>query len=393
MHRRWKSQSLDGDVYAQPLVVGERVFIATENDTVYSLRAADGAIVWKRHLGSPVPASSLPCGDVDPVGITGTPVVDTRTNRLYAVGFVRPRRHVLFALDAGTGRVVASTPVDARGADPAVHNQRGALALIPGAVLVPYGGRYGDCGDYHGRVVGVALTARGFGHVVSYELPTQREGGFWAAPGPVVAGGGSVYLASGNSSSNTSYDYGNSVVRLTPQLRLADSWAPTDWAALNATDSDIGSTAPVLLPGDRVFQIGKRGRGYLLDARHLGGVGGELHAGDVCGGGSAFGGIARDGDVAFVPCGDEVVQVEIAGNRFAVGWNGSVPGAGPTVVADGAVWVIADRDERLVALDERSGRRLTSQALGRVPSRFTTPAIGDGLVIAAADRFVFAIGD
>src|SRR5438309_1104042 len=33
VREQWTSPTLDGDVYAQPLVVGDRVIIATENDT------------------------------------------------------------------------------------------------------------------------------------------------------------------------------------------------------------------------------------------------------------------------------------------------------------------------------------------------------------------------
>ena len=109
-------------------------------------------------------------------------------------------------------------------------------------------------------------------------------------------------------------------MRLSPGLRLADSWAPTDWAPLNASDTDVGSTSPVLLPGGPRVPDRQDGIGYLLDAAHLGGIGGELHSGDVCGGSSVFGGIAHDGDVMYVPCGDGVVQVTVDGNRFSIGW-------------------------------------------------------------------------
>lgn len=393
VHERWVSPRLDGDVYAQPLVVGDRVVVATENDTVYSLNAADGGIVWQRHVGEPVSGSSLPCGDVDPVGITGTPVLDARTNRLYVVGLIQPTRDVLFALDALTGRVVASVRVDANGSDPAVQNQRGALTLSHGAIFVPYGGRYGDCGNYHGQLVKVALSAAGFGKLASYTLPTQREGGFWAPPGPVLASDGSVYLASGNSSSSSAYDDGNSVVRLTQNLRLIDSWAPTDWATLNASDSDVGSTSPVLLPANRVFQIGKQGIGYLLDARHLGGIGGELHAGDICHGAGVFGGIAHDANTLFVPCTNAVVQVTANGNTFSTGWATPISTPGPTVIANATVWTIATDNGDLIALDQTTGRTLSSQHLGPVPSRFTSPAIGDNQVIAPAGHVVYAFGN
>ena len=393
LRRQWRSPALDGEVYAQPLLVGRGVVVATENDTVYALNAGDGSVVWKRHLGEPVSGSSLPCGNVDPVGITGTPVIDVANKRIYAVGMVQPAQHVLFALDSVTGRVVASVRVDPPGSDPAVQNQRGALTLSNGAVYVPFGGRYGDCGDYHGRVTKVVVSARGLGRVTSYTLPTEREGGWWSPPGAAVASDGSLLFASGNSSSSGAYDYGNSVVRLSPSLRLLDSWAPTDWVSLNVGDVDIGSSSPVLLPDGRLFQIGKAGTGYLLDLAHLGGIGGELHSGEVCRGGSVLGGVAHDGNVVYVPCTNGVVQVTVDGDTFSRGWSTPMSTPGPTVVGGGAVWTIETESGDLVALDESSGDTVVSESVGRVPSRFTSPAVGGGRVVAAAGRVVSSFGD
>src|SRR5690349_21899945 len=64
--------SLDGAVYGQPLVVGQHVYAATENDTVYELDIATGKVVWSTHVGTPVPVSKLPCGNINPLGITST---------------------------------------------------------------------------------------------------------------------------------------------------------------------------------------------------------------------------------------------------------------------------------------------------------------------------------
>jgi len=392
LRTRWVSPSVDGDIYAQPLVVGGRVVIATENDSVYSLDASDGHVVWRTHVGEPVPGSSLPCGNVDPVGITGTPVVDVDARRIYAVGMVRPGRHVLFELDLATGHLVDSVPVDAAGADPRVHNQRAALTLTNGKVFVPFGGRYGDCGDYHGRVVSVSVSASALGPVASYTLPTQGQGGFWVPPGAAVAADGSLYLASGNSSSTTSYDYGNSVVRLGADLRLRDAFAPTNWETLNEEDADLGATGPVLLPASRVFQVGKNGVGYLLDAEHLGGIGGQLQVGRVCAGGEAFGGVAHDGDTLFVPCSNGVVEVSVSGDTFTVGWTARLSKPGPTIVTDGAVWTVATRDGHLVELDRASGATIASPSIGAVPSQFTSPAAGYGLVVVGTGRTVSAFG-
>jgi len=392
VHQIWASPALDGDVYAQPLVVGDRVVVATENDTVYALDATNGSVVWSAHVGEPVPGSSLPCGDVDPVGITGTPVVDADAGRVYAVGMVRPAQHVLFELDLATGRVVGSTRVDAPGSNPAVQNQRAALTLNGGRVYVPFGGRYGDCGDYHGRVVSVDVSAGGLGATASYLLPTQRAGGFWAPPGATTAPDGSLYLASGNSTSSRDYDYGNSVVRLSADLGLVDSFAPSDWVALNSSDTDLGSTSPVVLPSGRVFQVGKSGVGYLLDASHLGGVGGEVQHATVCNG-LAFGGVAVDGTSMYVPCTRGVTEVVVNGDSIHAGWSASVNTPGPTIVAGGAVWTVATGSGDLVALDRASGRVVASAHVGSVPSRFTSPAAGGGRVVVAARRTVVAFGD
>ncbi|HYC26811.1 MAG TPA: PQQ-binding-like beta-propeller repeat protein, partial [Nitrososphaerales archaeon] len=79
----WESPELDGEVYASPVEFGGRVFVATENDSVYALDHSTGAIIWRTNLGTPVNGSLLPCGDINPTGITGTPVIDPTTDTIY----------------------------------------------------------------------------------------------------------------------------------------------------------------------------------------------------------------------------------------------------------------------------------------------------------------------
>ena len=78
----------------------------------------------------------------------------------------------------------------------------------------------------------------------------------------------------------------------------------------------------------------------------------------------------------YVPCSDGVVQVTVDGNRFKTGWTASMATPGPTVVANGTVWAVATDRGDLVAIDQASGHELVTLHLGRVPSRFTSPAIG-----------------
>jgi PhnB protein len=153
LRRSWTA-AVDGAVYAQPLVVGSEVIVATENDSVYALDASSGAVRWSRHLAAPV-TRGLPCGNIDPSGITGTPVADVATGRLWVVTFTdQPAyRHTLTELDLAAGRTVSQRPIDASGSDPRAQLERGALALLGSRVYVPFGGLYGDCSDYRGRVI------------------------------------------------------------------------------------------------------------------------------------------------------------------------------------------------------------------------------------------------
>src|SRR5262249_49398179 len=156
--------------------------------------------------------------------------------RVYAVGMEEPDHHTMWALDLGSGLVIASKRVDADGADPTVHNQRAALTLANGKVYVPYGGRDRDCGGDKGRVGSVAITASGLGKVTSFTVASRGEAGFWTPPGASVAGDGSLFLASGNSSGRGDFDYGNAVIRLSPDLRVIDAFAPTNWETLDRGD-------------------------------------------------------------------------------------------------------------------------------------------------------------
>ena len=286
---------------------------ATENNSVYAINASSGSTIWRTNLGTPVDGSVLPCGDIDPSGITGTPVIDLATRTLYAVAFLNPTHHVLFGLDLANGTVSSQVAVDAAGADPMVEQQRGALALYDGVVYIPYGGLAGDCGEYHGWIVGVP--SHGSSAILSYQVPTGREGGIWAAAGITISPNGTLYVATGNSDATSTFDYGDSVIALSPQLQVLSYFAPTNWAELNSGDVDLGSTAPALLPDGQLFQIGKQGVGYLLSGSDLGGVGGQLYDATVCGG--AYGGTAQVGGSILVPCTNGLFDLTVTPSSFA----------------------------------------------------------------------------
>ncbi len=374
----WTSELLDGALYAQPLVVGDRVLAFAESNSVYALDTSSGAVAWKINLGEPVPGNELPCGNIDPSGITGTPVVDVAAGTVYVVANLRAGpHHELFALDLANGAVLWHRPIDAPGLSPAVEQQRGALALSGGRVYVPFGGLYGDCGQYKGAVASAA--ADGTGDLAGYVVPTSRMGGIWNPAGPVVDSNGDLWVTTGNSASRDNFDYGNSVIRLNPQLSVLDYFAPGDWTALNAGDVDLGSLGPVLVSVNRVLAVGKNGVAYLLDADDLGQIGGQLFSAEV--GSSAFGAAATLGSMVFVPCSRALVGLQVSQAAIEVAWTVS-GGAGPPIVAAGAVWSLA-YDGELRAVDPASGDILFSTHLTRPASRFVSLAAAGGRLFVA----------
>jgi outer membrane protein assembly factor BamB len=290
-----------GAVYAQPLYwripgTGKALLlVATEQNVVYALDAATGATVWRTSLGLPMSRTALPCGNIDPLGITGTPVIDQRTQALYVDAMVKApdfAKHQLFALSLSDGAILSGWPIDIESALKAggksfrstVQNQRGALSVVGDTLYVPYGGHFGDCGDYHGWIVGVSLQPP---HAVQSWSTRARGGGIWA-PGGLVSDGRSIFAVTGNTFDARTWADGEAVIRLGLEVSFSgkaqDFFAPSDWQELDDTDADLGGTHALLLmlpgakPEELILALGKDGKAYLLDRRSLGGIGGSLVA-------------------------------------------------------------------------------------------------------------------
>ncbi|MEV5704176.1 PQQ-binding-like beta-propeller repeat protein [Actinoallomurus sp. NPDC052274] len=380
---------LDGAVYGQPIVVDGTAYVGTENDTVYALDLATGRQVWQRRLGTPMPRSALPCGNIDPLGITGTPAYDPGTRTVFVATETTGGRHTLVALNAADGRVRFTRGLDVvAGRDPTAEQQRGALAVAGGRVYVPFGGLNGDCGNYVGYVA-AARTDGGKG-VASYAVPTRRMGGMWAPSGPAVVPSGDVYVAVGNGASlSGAYDGSDSVLRLSPDLsRRLSYFAPKNWGSENSEDQDLGSTGPLPLPGDRVLIAGKTGDIYLLDGRDLGGVGGQRASLHGC---VSFGGMARNGSSVYLPCEEGLQRVDVTGGGgLRRVWRAPGDVKGSPVVGGGAVWTLDTDAGVLHALSESDGRSLAARRIGEV-SRFASPTLAGSLVLVPTMRGVTAV--
>jgi outer membrane protein assembly factor BamB len=379
---------LDGAVYAEPLVVNGHVLVATENDSLYALDARTGRVQWHLSVGSPVPRSVLPCGDIFPLGITGTPVYDPRTGLVFAVAETVGPAHILVGVDVKTGHLKVRRSVDPPGMDPLVHQQRGALALEGDRVYVPFGGLDGDCGDYHGLLV--ASRTDGKGALLTYQVPTTREGGIWATPGPAIDAQGNLYVAVGNGAATQgSWDDSDSVLRLSPTLHLEDGFAPASWQTENANDADLGSMGPVLLANGLLYANGKTGQGYLLHAHHLGGIGGQIQTIMIC---APFGGAAVRGQALFIPCSNGLRQLTIVpGPRLVAGWQASGSVTGSPVVGGRTVYCLAPGAGVLYAFDAATGRVRTTVTVGGT-YEWATPALSGRSIFVGTWSGVVAVG-
>jgi len=408
---------LNGGVYAEPLVYNATAYVATENDSLYAISARSGKVLWHVHVGTSVSTSiidSAPtlgrgCGDISPLGITGTPVIDTALNEIFVAeetelpGYKdwQGIRHWLVAIGLTDHSVLWHRDIDPLYPNNPAHyyiaaeQQRPAVTLANGRLYVPFGGLSGDCGQYHGYVVDVPVS--GAGPLVSYQVPTDREGAIWETNGAVVSSTGDLYVATGNGSSSSvrQFDEGNSVVELSPALKRLAYWAPSNWVQLNDNDWDLGSAGPIDVPGTSLlFVAGKQCScsdndvGYLMAEGHLGGIGRRALAGPACRGGGDFGADASDvigtGKSArifiYAACGGgtEALQVTASPNwSLRQVWTPSTGSPnGPPIVAGGLVWALDWSSGSLYGMNPVNGDVVVQRATDSL-EHFATPGVGD----------------
>jgi hypothetical protein len=297
--------TFSGAMYASPLYLehgpgGNGVFFAvTVNNDVIALDETTGATIWTANIGPSPTAPGVPCGNVKPVGIISTPVIDAAAKTIYvagAIGTSAISRHEVHALSVMDGAerpgfpvVVAPTSGSVTFA-PSAQNQRSALSLVNGILYVAYGGHSGDCGVYHGWVV--AIDTKNPKKTGAWATLGQGEG-IWAAGG-LASDGDGVFAVTGNSTVAVA-DHLNSdseeVLRITGLGVLDRSpknlYFPNTWHTMDGYDSDFGASNPMYLevPGGKpdhiVFALSKDGQYYFLDPANLGGMGGQLFTGQI----------------------------------------------------------------------------------------------------------------
>jgi outer membrane protein assembly factor BamB len=384
---------------------------------VYALNQSDGSVLWSRNLRAPETAG-WSCGfQANPQGILSTPVVDPSTGRIFVVTLDTTTDHYwLEGLNLTTGLVEIQTDISAYsipfGFDWHVEQQRGALGIANGYVYVPFGGRAGDCGNYHGWVFAVPTN----GGLITHHYVTPGTGaGFWASGGVVVDDStGKVFVTSGNEApigscpvngDGTPTFENDAVVRLSSTLAREDSFVPPDWLnnwCLN--DMDLGSASPVLISPNLMFQSGKWGTGFLLNPKALGGMGGQVFPPnpytevDTCLGNHSdanFGSYAYAAPFVYLECeGRGIVALNV--NTGTPSFSGCPTGCplpswragagitfGPPIVAAGLVWA-ATSGGGLYAYRADTGAQVFHSASFGI-NRFVTPAEAGGQVFVPED--------
>jgi polyvinyl alcohol dehydrogenase (cytochrome) len=379
----WKA-TVQGEVFAQPVVAGSRVFIVTEDDDVYALALDTGHLLWHASIGSPLTnvAEYAGCGDIDPLGITSTPVADSATGTLYLVGEVSndatpPTVHrELVGFDMSSGKVTMSVDADPTGGggNPINLQQRAGLAVAGGRVDVGYGGLYGDCGYYHGWIVGVSLKP-GEPNIEFDTTAGGSGGAIWqgGAP-PSVDAAGDLYVVTGNQNSQGTAGYYESVVKLS--ANLIPEFSFRDTAATD--DEDFGTGDAVLVNNGELFAVGKTDIGYVLKQSDLAEV---ASIPGVCGS-NPDGRIAFDPatDALYVPCrAGGIQEVDLGTDRL--GWKSGDVNSSP-ILADGTVWALSYPGGTFQALNPTTGVVEQSTVVGQT-ANFATPAFAEGLLVVA----------
>jgi iron transport multicopper oxidase len=302
------STTVEGQVYAQPLLANGTLLVATENNKVYGLDPATGAARWPAplNLGAPWKAADIGCGDLTPnIGVTATPVIDAATNTAYLThknyvsGTSGPARWLMDAIDLSNGAEKAGFPVTLSGAaqnqpgetfQPTNELQRPGLLLMNGVVYAAFGS---DCdfSPWQGWVFGVStagqIKARWVDRVSGDGAGIWQSGAGLTSDGP-----GRLFISTGNggapstpAAGNTPPgDLGESIVRLAVQgngsLKAVDFFAPFDAVQLDTWDADFASGGITGLNSQYfgtsatphlAVAVGKDGYVYLLNRDELGG--------------------------------------------------------------------------------------------------------------------------
>jgi hypothetical protein len=282
-----------------------------------------------------------------------------------------------------------------------VQLQRPKLAFANGRVYASFGGLAGDFGVYNGFVVAANATTGnidGYFKVAAAPNGTDYWGGpVWGVSGPVVDGQGNVYASTGNGFGTIpDENQTESVIKLSPTAQLLDWFQAPNWCLDNINDLDLGSTGPLQLPNNRLFQIGKQGVGFLVDQSSPGGNDHRTPLASVDLGCPVFGTTYDSSSSSiFAACRTDqtraaIHQINVNGTTLSEGWTSSpVEASSPPTVDGSVVWAVAGGSNTLYGFDVGDGHVVAQHPFAKDPSQhFVTPVIMGNLALVTAGNQV-----
>jgi outer membrane protein assembly factor BamB len=400
-HLRRLRVSLPGTVDSSPIylhgvaVAGathDVVLVTTTYGKTLALDASTGRALW---TFTPPGYSSWAGG----AQITTTsPLADPDRHFVYAAS----PNGLIHKLSQQSGAEAAGWPVRVT-LEPRREKLAAALNIDGSYVIATTGGYFGDAPPYQGHV---ALIDSASGHLAgifntlcanrrSLIVPSScsaSDSAILSRGGAVVEpGGGRILLDTGNAPWNGSTNFGDSLLELTvPGLRLRQAFTPVDQAHLNESDTDLGSSAPALLGGDRVMLAGKDGVLRVLALSRLNGhapgstrrLGGELQRLQVPGGAELFSSPAvwrhAGRTTAFVADERGTAAYVLRHGRLLRAWQSSNPGTSP-VMAGGLLFVYDLNGGGIFVYRPSSPRPLAK--LPGSSGHWNSPIVADGHVV------------
>jgi hypothetical protein len=322
----------DGAIYAQPLWVANVtvngaqhnvVVVATAHDGLFAFDADTSPCVtlWSVNLidtnhGAAAGETTVPSGtsgnlvgqgngDISPeTGVIGTPVIDPSSNTLYVISKSVNSAHTTFyqrlhAIDLTTGLEKTASPTTVVAGytgtggtvttfNPQKQLQRSGLALVNGLIYVVWAS-HEDTGPYYGWIAGYSYNGTTFSLAQVLNITADgTAGGIWMSGGaPAADSSNQLYIITGNgtfdasNSSTPNDDYGDSLLKLSTSLTVAQYFTPTDQLTDEQNDQDFGAGGAVVLadlPAGSPFTHlvmggGKDGSLFVLNRDNLGGFG------------------------------------------------------------------------------------------------------------------------
>jgi outer membrane protein assembly factor BamB len=381
--------------------VRDLIFLTTTYGKTLAIDPASGATLWQYvpgDIGAYLGSYQI---------TTATPVIDPNRTYVYAAS---PDGRI-HKLAVANGAEVRSGHWPARVTfDPRREKIASALNISGSSVVVTTGGYFGDAPTYQGHVATIDRATGAVTHVWN-SLCSDRHhlidppsscgasaSAIWGRAGAVIEpGSGRILVATGNGAFNGSTNWGDSVLELSPGARLLHNWTPRNQRQLEAGDTDLGSSAPVVLPRVRGYRLavqgGKDAQLHLLNLNRLNGTGGR--AGRRLGGAlqniSTPGGAelftapavwAHNGRVfVFVADGSGTAAYVLRihhGPQLRLVWQDGNGGTSP-VLAGGLLYVYDEQAERLNVYGPARGRLLRS--LPAAHGHWSSPIVVDGRII------------